>query len=532
MTANMFTDPLANTGGGLAMAPLPQAMAEDVQITFDTEMIDEYEAMALQQQGLQQQQDEATLLAGPTGFGGEVQGAPAPETGMEMDTVHIASEKVHLRGVDTMATGDIEVWERKWAGGDSGFKKVEWIDDTSCNLVYQSSKQALNALNAFTDPAPQAGISQPTPAQASDLLLIRQARPCGPHPDVKLEVRIARTDDQKQKGARERSRFYLFNPEYDRGEEYERRRRGGRQNRRDRGQDVSPMDSDREYQRRYYDRHEHERRTKGDGPSYDDDMYDDDSTARTNSRRDRSRGYNRSRTRSRSGSRSRYSSRHDREQSRRRWRSPPPPPPREKNIELFPETLVKERKGLMAHHNDDAFYNPPAETVSRGSTLDDPDATNIPTRAIKGVELFPEKIRGSRNILGLANSISSGTSSLSPTPPISRGDKAGKELFPEKVGGPSAPSKGGLESRITLPGGIAPGGLLGYHSRESGGDENAESSKRKQAKQEDDLFAEKMAMGRRVGLGGLDLVDRIEAAPVGSGAGRRKGRRRAVDMFG
>ena len=30
-------------------------------------------------------------------------------------------------------------------------------------------------------------------------------------------------DDVKQKGARERSRFYLFNPEYDRGEEYERR---------------------------------------------------------------------------------------------------------------------------------------------------------------------------------------------------------------------------------------------------------------------------------------------------------------------
>ena len=66
-------------------------------------------------------------------------------------------------------------------------------------------------------------MSQPTPVQHADLLFIRTARACEAHPNAKLEVRIARMDDVKQKGARERSRFYLFNPEYDRGEEYERR---------------------------------------------------------------------------------------------------------------------------------------------------------------------------------------------------------------------------------------------------------------------------------------------------------------------
>lgn len=66
-------------------------------------------------------------------------------------------------------------------------------------------------------------MTQPTLAQQADLLIIRIARACEAYPNAKLEVRIARMDDVKQKGARERSRFYLFNPEYDRGEEYERR---------------------------------------------------------------------------------------------------------------------------------------------------------------------------------------------------------------------------------------------------------------------------------------------------------------------
>lgn len=93
------------------------------------------------------------------------------------------------------------------------------------NLIFSTAIHAQNALNLLAEPNPPmlGGGSQPTPAQQADPLLIRTARICDAHPNARLEVRIARVDDVKQKGARERSRFYLFNPEYDRGQEFEGR---------------------------------------------------------------------------------------------------------------------------------------------------------------------------------------------------------------------------------------------------------------------------------------------------------------------
>lgn len=139
----------------------------------------------------------------------------------------------------------------------------------------------------------------------------------------------------------------------------------------------------------------------------------------------------------------------------------------------------------------------------------------VPSRAIKDVELFPEKTHavrgvGLKSILGLASEKQS---------------QGTKELFPEKLG----PSKGDLAARISMPG-STPGGILSYHS--DGGLENATSSKKNKNTTEDDLFAEKMVMGRKVGL---DLSDRIEIPHGenvgGSGSSRRKGRRKAADMF-
>jgi hypothetical protein len=64
------------------------------------------------------------------------------------------------------------------------------------------------------------------------------ARPFPAHPETKLEVRLSVRSDRKQAGARERSRFYLFNPEYDPGERrkresYDRRSRRGYRDRDD-----------------------------------------------------------------------------------------------------------------------------------------------------------------------------------------------------------------------------------------------------------------------------------------------------------
>ena len=244
---------------------------------------------------------------------------------------------------------------------------------------------------------------------------------------------------------------------------------------------------------------------------YDDNMYDDSG----NQWRQRDRSRSHSRTHSRSGSRLRYHSnsrRRSRSPRRRRSRSPPPPPQRERSIELFPELVSKEPRGIMGHHGEDRFYNPPMKTVAR---VESGENTMVPPREVKGLELFPEKAHavrgvGLKNILGLA---------------VEKQSQVTKELFPQKLGS----SKGDLAARISMPG-STPGGILGYHS--DGGLENATSSKKKKNTTEDDLFAEKMAMGRKVGL---DLFDRIEIphgeSAGGSGSSRRKGRRKAADMF-
>lgn len=171
----------------------------------------------------------------------------------------------------------------------------------------------------------------------------------------------------------------------------------------------------------------------------------------------------------------------------------------------------------MGHHGEDRFYNPPSEIVSRVETVE-----KVPTRAIQGVELFPEmSARGTKNILGLAAGSGAGG-----------GKSLGKELFPETGG--STPPPGDLASRISLPG----RGVLGYHSDDTGAGEEDAPRERKAKKVDDDLFAEKMVMGRRVGAGRLDLFDRIEipgdsGSGTGSSSGRKRGRRnKAADLFG
>lgn len=78
------------------------------------------------------------------------------------------------------------------------------------NLVYDLPATALAALEAFSESA----VDSP--------LTLRLAKPALSHPESRLEVRIARADDRKEPGARERSRFYLFHPEEDRFEQKER----------------------------------------------------------------------------------------------------------------------------------------------------------------------------------------------------------------------------------------------------------------------------------------------------------------------
>lgn len=100
--------------------------------------------------------------------------------------------------------------------GRGTYDKLEWIDDTSLNLVFGSEGIAHEALVALASvhvaDATQLPPLEPIPAKSFS-----------GKPDSTLSVRVAVTGDRKVAGAAQRSCFYLLHPEYD---PEERKRRG------------------------------------------------------------------------------------------------------------------------------------------------------------------------------------------------------------------------------------------------------------------------------------------------------------------
>lgn len=167
-------------------------------------------------------------------------------------------EKVHVRGLDNLATADIKNFAREHFPMDD-FVKVEWIDDTSANVVYESAEAARQALQAFTAPIDTDPTSLPP-------LQLRPAKSFSTHPMAELQVRQALSTDVKKARAHEASRYYLMHPEQDPREHRNKPRRPRRYS-----------DEKGDYRRRRFDEREHKRRRDGDGAArFDASMYDDD----------------------------------------------------------------------------------------------------------------------------------------------------------------------------------------------------------------------------------------------------------------
>jgi len=139
-------------------------------------------------------------------------------------------------------------------------ERIEWIDDSSLNLVYESSEIAAEALRAFS------ALEIPDISQLPILQLI-PAKKFPLHPQSNLQLRIAVLGDRKQAGARDRSRYYLLNPQDD---PTERQRRGRKYRDRDDGGYRS---------RRYDDREQRNRQKEAADAGFDASLYDDDEIA-------------------------------------------------------------------------------------------------------------------------------------------------------------------------------------------------------------------------------------------------------------
>ncbi|KAJ5086101.1 hypothetical protein N7532_010872 [Penicillium argentinense] len=360
-------------------------------------------------------------------------------------------EKVHVRGVDELTTDDIRQFAQSHFQQEAP-ARIEWIDDTSANIIYSSADAGLQALAALTQ-AGEEGDTSPLPS-----LRLRSARLLPTHPDSVLQVRSAVKTDRKQPRAHEKSRFYLMHPEHDPRErlrqELSDRRRG---------------DEDSEYRRRRFDDHELRRRKNRDQDDlFSANMYDDNPQSYHDSERDRGGRKRRGprelfpdsegssgRLRNRSASPGRDTlddaDHVDRSNDRRRFRERSPRrsnqgrelfPEKSGTRELFPNQpsssfLKRETNKVSNHRRSDAFDAADETPDLLGRRISVPHEGNARNH---NVELFPSStkedqgfaLRGGQRGLSIKGR---GASVRELFPDKFNNDNAGKELFDAPIEG-------------------------------------------------------------------------------------------------
>ncbi|KTW27646.1 hypothetical protein T552_02087 [Pneumocystis carinii B80] len=110
----------------------------------------------------------------------------------------VRPEALYLKGVDQMSTDDVKEYCITYYPAVS--PSIEWIDDSSCNLVYSDASTALSVLSSIS-------CSKVDTLYVSSLV---PAKTCLKYNNAQLFIRHSSISDKKMPGARERSRWYLF----------------------------------------------------------------------------------------------------------------------------------------------------------------------------------------------------------------------------------------------------------------------------------------------------------------------------------
>ncbi|KAH7360688.1 hypothetical protein BKA65DRAFT_392023 [Rhexocercosporidium sp. MPI-PUGE-AT-0058] len=282
---------------------------------------------------------DVEILPDTTSFSGLQEPQPilnTPNDTSASNSHQLVPNKIHLRGLDNLPEADIRAFAAEHYK-DHDLVRVEWIDDTSANIIYDTADIAEAALVAFSAveiaDVSQIPLLQTIPAKAIPL-----------HPDTRLEIRLAVAGDRKQRGASARSRFYLLNPELAPAERRKRNPPRGERQYRDR--------DDGGYRSQRYDDREQQKRERDAG--FDASLYDDDEASRA-----KRSGGNHSRNGSSSGSESRrmqpprrekelFPEREARGSGRLRNRSASPIRDRDGDQDLIEDRIVEKRRRNQA----------------------------------------------------------------------------------------------------------------------------------------------------------------------------------------
>ena len=175
------------------------SMVTDIDMDIDMEIDPEVARMQAEAEAInaraQQHAQEAAQNDAMNGI------EQAPEEG-EVDPNAIMPFKVHLRGLDDLTTRKIEEGVREVYNTDL-YRRLQWIDDTSANLVFDTEDAAADALAALSA------------EDENEPLKLRAVKLLESLGGAQLQARMAIEADVKAPGAKDRSRFYLMNPDYD-----------------------------------------------------------------------------------------------------------------------------------------------------------------------------------------------------------------------------------------------------------------------------------------------------------------------------
>ncbi|EMC97230.1 hypothetical protein BAUCODRAFT_444485 [Baudoinia panamericana UAMH 10762] len=106
--------------------------------------------------------------------------------------------KVHVRGLETFSSQDVKNFAHDFYASEL-LRHVQWVDDTSANIVYETEIAAAEALQALSA------------EEVADPMQLRPAKRLATHPDAELYVRQAKESDVKIKNAHVYSTYYLRN---------------------------------------------------------------------------------------------------------------------------------------------------------------------------------------------------------------------------------------------------------------------------------------------------------------------------------
>lgn len=178
----------------------------------------------------------------------------------------VVPNKIHIRGLDFLDENQLKSYIISHVGG-KGADRIEWVNDSSANLVFGSEAAAQDALIQLA----AVEIADATQLPPSEIL---PAKSVVDKPEVALQVRFAVESDRKERNAAQKSRFYLFHPEWDPETDEGRRRRESGRDRKYRDRDDRGGNRRNNGKTRYEDRYRDE-----EPETFDVSLYDDDAGA-------------------------------------------------------------------------------------------------------------------------------------------------------------------------------------------------------------------------------------------------------------